>query len=85
LAVASKLFFKDGSSQEAFRLFDEYQYKTKTWKDFRKIIVKAERLPDGKNIGGKENTRYIVTNLEGTPQELYEDVYCARGDMAVIL
>jgi len=26
-------------------------------------------------------TRYIVTNLDGTAKELYEDVYCARGDM----
>ena len=25
--------------------------------------------------------RFIVTNFEGTPKELYEDVYCARGDM----
>ena len=81
IAVASKLFFKDGGSQESFRLFGEYQYKTKSWEQPRKVIVKAERLPDGKNIDGKENTRYIVTNLEGTPQELYEDIYCARGDM----
>ena len=66
-------------------MFDEYQYKAGTWNDYRKIIVKAERLPDGKNIAGKENTRYIVMNLDGTPQSLYEDVYCARGDMAVIL
>ena len=25
--------------------------------------------------------RCIVTNLEGEPQELYDDQYCARGDM----
>ena len=30
---------------------------------------------------GKENTRYIVTNLEGDAKALYEEVYCARGDM----
>ena len=23
----------------------------------------------------------VVTNLEGTPQHLYEEIYCARGDM----
>ena len=27
------------------------------------------------------NPRFIVTNLEGDPQTLYDDVYCARGDM----
>jgi hypothetical protein len=43
--------------------------------------VKAERLPDGSNSEGKENTRYIVTNLSGHPQDLYENTYCQRGDM----
>jgi hypothetical protein len=80
IAVASKLFFMDGGSQESFRLYDEYQYQAQTWKSPRKIIVKAERLPDS-NLGGKENTRYIVTNLEGSSQHLYEEVYCDRGDM----
>ena len=27
------------------------------------------------------NPRYIVTNLEGEAQELYETLYCQRGDM----
>ena len=81
VVIASKLFFKDAGSQESFRLFDEYCYQAGTWDYARSIIVKAERLPDGSNLDGKENTRYIVTNLLGTPQYLYEDVYCARGDM----
>jgi hypothetical protein len=42
--------------------------------------VKAERLPDGSNPDGKENTRYIVTNLDGVPLYLYENIYCARSD-----
>jgi len=81
VVIASKLFFKDAGSQESFRLFEEHCYQTGSWDYARAIIVKAERLPDGSNTDGKENTRYIVTNLLGTPQELYEDVYCARGDM----
>jgi hypothetical protein len=79
--IAAKLFFKDAGSQESFRLFHEFLYKTKSWKRERRIIVKAERLPDGDNLDGKENTRYIVTNMIGDPQYLYENVYCARGDM----
>jgi hypothetical protein len=75
------LFFKDAGSQESFRMYDEFEYKAGSWKVFRKIIVKAERLPKVGDLDGKENTRYIVTNLEGTPQSLYEDVHCARGDM----
>ena len=39
------------------------------------MIVKAEYTDLG------ENTRYVVTNLQGTAQELYEKTYCARGEM----
>ena len=81
IVFASEMFFVDAGSQQPFRLFWEYEYKTKTWKHARKVIVKAERLPDGNNRSGKENTRYIVTNLDGDAKELYEEIYCARGDM----
>ena len=39
------------------------------------MIAKAEWLDD------KANPRYLVTSLRGRAQTLYEDVYCARGDM----
>jgi len=42
------------------------------------VVAKAE------HIDGKENPRYIVTSLasEAWPaQKLYEELYCARGDM----
>lgn len=57
------------------RLFGEFQYAAKSWKYKKRIIVKAEYTLLG------ANPRFIVTNLEGDPQELYEKVYCARGDM----
>jgi hypothetical protein len=79
--IASKLFFKDGGSQEKVRLYEEYFYQSGKWDYARSIIAKVERLPDGDNVDGKDNTRYVVTNMVGSPQELYEDVYCARGDM----
>jgi len=82
VVAATKLFFVDGGSQEPLRLFHEFEYQAKSWQFPCKVIVKAERLPDTREpLFGKENTRYVVTNLEGTPQSLYEDVYCARGDM----
>jgi hypothetical protein len=82
IVFAAEMFFVENGSQEAFRLFWEYMYQAGTWKIPRKIIVKAERLPDKNNpLIGKANTRYIVTNLEGTAQHLYENIYCARGDM----
>ena len=49
IVFASEMFFVDGGSQEALRLFWEYEYKAKKWSHARKVIVKAERLPDGDN------------------------------------
>jgi hypothetical protein len=57
------------------KLFSETIYAAKTWKTDRRVIVKAEHNDQG------ENTRYVVTNLLGTPADLYEKTYCARGEM----
>ncbi len=62
-------------TNEKQRLFEEFTYAAKTWKKNRRIIVKAECNDHGLN------TRYIVTNLNGDSKELYDEVYCARGEM----
>ena len=62
-------------TKEKQRLFAEFQYGAKTWKRKRRIIGKAEHTSEG------ANPRFIVTNLEGDPQYLYDDRYCERGDM----
>lgn len=56
------------------KLFGEVQYAAGTWDTERRVIVKAEHLEKG------ANPRYVVTNLEGTPADLYQQ-YCARGEM----
>src|SRR5271154_5291865 len=74
--------------QSPCRSFTEFEYSTlKTWTKARRVIGKAEILPQG------DNPRFIVTNLpkgglgDGSqaarfePQSLYEKFYCARGDM----
>ena len=64
------------ATQEKQRAFTEIRYGAGTWKQQRRVLVKAEHNDQG------ANTRYVVTNLQGrTPQELYDEVYCARGDM----
>lgn len=63
------------STQEKQRLFSEFQYKAGSWSYERRLIGKAEVTKLG------ENPRYIVTNLLGEPEDLYDKVYCARGDM----
>jgi hypothetical protein len=65
------------------RVFSEFSYQTKKtkkggWDRERRVAAKAE------HIDGKENPRFLVTSLskEGwPPQELYENLYCARGNM----
>lgn len=72
-------FLKHKASGKGERVFTEFPYKTRTsWSRTRRVVAKAEYLPKG------ENPRFIVTNLpkdKYPAQELYEDVYCARGDM----
>jgi hypothetical protein len=65
------------------RVFTEFQYQTKKtkkrgWDRERRVVAKAE------HIEGKENPRFVVTSLspeQGRAQEVYEELYCARGDM----
>jgi len=50
----------------------------KSWSRARRVIAKAEQ------IEGKENPRYLVTSLgaqDWPAQKLYEQLYCARGEM----
>jgi hypothetical protein len=61
------------------RVFCEFAYRTKkSWSRTRRVIAKAEQ------IEGKENPRYLVTSLgkeAWSAQKLYEQLYCARGEM----
>jgi hypothetical protein len=77
LAQAARLHRKTG---RAARGFCEFQHRTKTesWSRKRRVVAKAEQ------IEGKENPRFVVTNLSRRSwgkRALYEDLYCARGEM----
>lgn len=60
---------------EKQRLFGELMYAAGSWDRERRVIVKAEHLAKG------ANPRYLVTNLAGQPQPLYDEAYCVRGEM----
>jgi len=66
-------------TQKRARIFTEFQYETvDSWSRPRRVIGKAEHTE------GKSNPRFVVTSLSAatwSPQKLYEDLYCARGDM----
>ncbi len=61
------------------RVFTEFIYQThKSWSRSRRVVAKAEQ------IEGKQNPRFVVTSLSPqrwTAAALYEQLYCARGDM----
>jgi len=67
------------SSGKAARVFAEFSYQTrKSWSCARRVVAKAEYLDKG------ENPRFVVTSLtaeQWAAQHLYEEFYCARGEM----
>ena len=69
---AERQFRKTGQGQ---RVFGSLSYAAASWDRSRRVIVKAEHNAKG------ANPRFVVTNVPGDPQELYEDVYCQRGEM----
>jgi len=63
-------------SAQGVRCFGEVLYRAGTWRAPRRVIVKAEITHSA-----KANPRFVVTNLDDHPQPLYEERYCARGEM----
>ncbi len=66
-------------TQKAARVFKDFRYQTlKSWSRERRVIAKAEHLDKG------ANPRFVVTSIdrqEIAGQALYEQLYCARGEM----
>ena len=69
-------YLRTGKSCRKFRHFT---YRTlKSWSKKRRVVGKAEYLSKG------YNPRFVVTSLSKTEYDsrtLYEELYCARGDM----
>jgi hypothetical protein len=55
-------------------------YAADSWERERRVIIKAE-VVCGEGKEPKENPQFVITNMNQTPQWLYEDVYCQRGDI----
>jgi len=66
-------------TSQAARVYKDFEYRTlKSWSRARRVVGKAEYLQKG------ENPRFVVTSLsrdEFDAKALYEEQYCARGDM----
>jgi len=66
-------------TSQASRLYKDFEYQTlESWSKARRVVGKAEYLQKG------QNPRFVVTSLsadEFDAKTLYEEQYCARGDM----
>ncbi len=71
------------TSGQAARRFADFRWTTlKSWSRQRRVVAKAEWMPGRGEKGA--NPRFIVTSLSAREIEarrLYEQLYCARGDM----
>jgi hypothetical protein len=77
LATAQGQFEDSGKPERVFIQF-EHETLSGSWSRKRRVVAKAE------HIDGKSNPRFVVTSLAAEPwpgQQLYEELYCARGDM----
>ena len=62
-------------SNDKQRHFAWLEYGAGSWDRTRRVIAKAEYSEQGRN------PRFVVTSLEGDAEQLYDQVYCARGEM----
>jgi hypothetical protein len=62
-------------SRQKQRHFSWLEYQAGSWDRARRVIAKAEYGAQGRN------PRFVVTSLEGDAQAIYEQIYCARGEM----
>jgi hypothetical protein len=80
--IASELAAAEEESKasgQPARRFKEFSWSTRdSWSRPRRVVAKAEWTADA------ANPRFVVTSIkdeEAEPRRLYEESYCARGDM----
>jgi hypothetical protein len=71
---------QSAATEETAHVYTETTYAARTWAHARRIIIKAEVV----RLAGRaprDNARFVITNLRQSPRFIYEQVYCARGDV----
>ena len=70
-AMLADEYARTGAKQ---RLIDEFVYAADSWDIERRVITRLEHGSQG------NNPRFVVTDLQGDAAQLYERLYCARGE-----
>lgn len=74
---ARKLSRRSGETEQ---VYSEGRYAARSWPRERRVIIKAEVVrASGKEP--KDNPRFVITNMKQSPQWIYEQVYCHRGEV----
>jgi hypothetical protein len=77
LIVAGVLSDASGQTEH---VYTDFAYAAGTWDRERRVVCKAEVV----RLDGREprlNARFVVTNLPGKAQRIYERIYCMRGEV----
>jgi hypothetical protein len=61
-------------------VYTDFRYAAQTWDRERRVVCKAEVVRH-EGRAPRLNPRFVVTNLTGRPQRIYERVYCPRGEI----
>ena len=69
-----------GLTDQTEHVYGEARYAAGTWKQERRVLIKAE-VVRAEDKAPKDNPRFVITNMKQTPQWLYEEVYCQRGEI----
>jgi hypothetical protein len=69
-----------GLTDQTEHVYSEARYAAGSWKRERRVIIKAE-VVRAEEKAPKDNPRFVITNMKQTPQWLYEQVYCQRGEI----
>jgi len=67
-------------SGQTEHVYSEANYAAQTWPRQRRIIIKAE-IVRAQDKTPKDNPRFVITNMKQSPQWLYEEVHCQRGEI----
>lgn len=74
---ARKLSRQSGQTEH---VYSEASYAARSWPHQRRVIMKAEIVRAEDKLP-KDNPRFVITNLKQSPQWIYEQVYCQRGEI----
>ena len=60
--------------------YGQARYRAASWSRERRVIFKSERT-ECEGRAPQVGSRFVVTNIGGSPERIYRRIYCQRGDI----